>query len=50
MTMLMVEQNIRLALDVCDRFLVLRDGQVVEGGRASDLEGSYDDIVRTIYL
>lgn len=49
-TMLMVEQNLRLALAVCDRFIVLRDGQVVEGGRASDLEGSYDDLVRAIYL
>ncbi|MDX1432423.1 MAG: ABC transporter ATP-binding protein [Gammaproteobacteria bacterium] len=49
-TMLMVEQNLRLALAVCDRFIVLRDGKVVEGGRASDLEGSYDDLVRTIYL
>jgi branched-chain amino acid transport system ATP-binding protein len=49
-TMLVVEQNLRLALEVCDRFIILRDGQVIEGGRASDLEGSYDDIVRTIYL
>ena len=49
-TMLVVEQNLRLALEVCDRFIILRDGQVVEGGRASELEGSYDDIVRTIYL
>lgn len=49
-TMLVVEQNLRLALEVCDRFIILRDGLVVEGGRASDLEGSYDDIVRTIYL
>ena len=49
-TMLVVEQNLRLALEVCDRFIILRDGQVIEGGRASELEGSYDDIVRTIYL
>ena len=49
-TMLMVEQNLRLALRVCDRFIVLRDGLAIEGGRTSDLAGSYDDIVRTIYL
>lgn len=49
-TMLMVEQNLRLALKVCDRFIVLRDGLAVEGGRSSDLAGSYDEIVRTIYL
>ena len=49
-TMLIVEQNLRLALSICDRFIVLRDGKVVEGGRASDLQGSYDDLVRTIYL
>ena len=31
-TMLLVEQNLRLALDVSDRYLILRDGQVVEVG------------------
>jgi branched-chain amino acid transport system ATP-binding protein len=49
-TLLIVEQNLRLALAACDRFIILRDGRVVEGGRADALEGSYDDIVRTIYL
>lgn len=49
-TMLMVEQNLRLALKVCDRFIILRDGLMLEGGRTSDLAGSYHDIVRTIYL
>ena len=45
-TMVMVEQNLRLALSVADRILVLRDGAVVEqrsgergrgGDRAADL-------------
>jgi branched-chain amino acid transport system ATP-binding protein len=50
MTMLMVEQNLRFALKLCDRFIVLREGKVIEGGRTGDLAGSFDDIVRTIYL
>ena len=49
-TMLMVEQNLRLALEVCDRFIILRDGLMLSGGRKSDLAESYDEIVRTIYL
>ena len=49
-TILMVEQNLRLALKVCDRFIILRDGLMLEGGRTSDLSDSYDEIVRTIYL
>jgi branched-chain amino acid transport system ATP-binding protein len=49
-TILMVEQNLRLALRVCDRFVILRDGRMLEGGRASELSDSYDEIVRTIYL
>jgi branched-chain amino acid transport system ATP-binding protein len=49
-TMLIVEQNLGLALKVADRFIVLRDGLVVDGGSVSNLEGSYEDIVRAIYL
>ena len=49
-TMLLVEQNLRLALEISDRYLVLRDGKVVDGGDTANLEGSHDDIVRTIYL
>jgi branched-chain amino acid transport system ATP-binding protein len=47
-TMVMVEQNLRLALSVADRILVLRDGTVVEqrGGGGGDEE----EIVRQIYL
>ena len=50
-TMLIVEQNIRLALAVADRFLILRDGHVTERGDISaggDLRE--EDIVRSIYL
>ncbi|MFM9850920.1 MAG: ABC transporter ATP-binding protein [Hyphomicrobiaceae bacterium] len=48
-TMLMVEQNIKLALDTADRFLVLKDGTVAERGDVG--QGvSQEEIVRTIYL
>ena len=49
-TMLLVEQNMRLALDVSDRYLILRDGQVVDAGATAGIEGSHDDLVRAIYL
>lgn len=48
--MLMVEQNLKAALEVADRFIILRDGLVVEGGRAQEVKGTYDEIVRKIYL
>lgn len=49
-TMLLVEQNMRLALEISDRYLILRDGQVVDAGSTADVEGSHDDVVRAIYL
>ena len=49
-TMLMVEQNLALAFKVADRFIILRDGSVSDGGFVKVLEGNQDDIVRTIYL
>jgi len=49
-TVLMVEQNVRLALAVADRFVALRDGQLLAGGPVSDLRGAYEDLVRRIYL
>lgn len=49
-TMLLVEQNMRLALEVSDRYLILRDGQVVGAGATAGIEGSHDDLVRAIYL
>ena len=48
--MLMVEQNLALAFKVADRFIILRDGFVSDGGFVKSLEGNHDDIVRTIYL
>lgn len=50
MTMLLVEQNLGLALKAADRYLILRDGKVAEGGAVSALSGNYDEIVRSIYL
>ena len=49
-TMLLVEQNMRLALDISDRYLILRDGLVIDAGSTDRVEGSHDDIVRAIYL
>jgi branched-chain amino acid transport system ATP-binding protein len=49
-TMLMVEQNLGLAFKVADRFVILRDGVVAEGGAIAALKGSHEDIVRSIYL
>ena len=48
-TMLMVEQNLKLALDIADRFLVLRNGTVAERGDMAR-GGSQEAIVRSIYL
>jgi branched-chain amino acid transport system ATP-binding protein len=46
-TMVMVEQNLRLALAVADRILVLRDGLVVQQQTAGANE---EQIARQIYL
>jgi branched-chain amino acid transport system ATP-binding protein len=49
-TMVMVEQNIRLALSVADRILVLRDGQVIEHQDVHGGSADEEQIVRQIYL
>ncbi len=49
-TMVMVEQNIRLALSVADRILVLRDGLVAEHHDVRDSTTDEEQIVREIYL
>jgi branched-chain amino acid transport system ATP-binding protein len=49
-TLLMVEQNLKLAFRAADRFIVLRDGQVVDGGDVAAMAGDHDSIVRNIYL
>ena len=49
-TMLIIEQNIKLALAVADRFLILRDGRVAQSHDVG-ADGTVDaDIVRSIYL
>jgi len=48
LTMLIVEQNARLALDIADRGYLLQTGSVVASGKASDLMG--DEAVRAAYL
>ncbi|MFY1692008.1 ABC transporter ATP-binding protein [Plantactinospora sp. WMMB782] len=47
-TMLLVEQNLRAALDLADRAYVLRTGEVVMSGPADELAAS--DEVRRSYL
>ena len=42
-TMLMVEQNLALAFKVADRFIILRDGIVSDGGFVKAQEGNQDD-------
>ena len=52
-TMVIVEQNISLALAVADRFLILRDGRVLEQrdvGAAAGAGAPLEEIVRAIYL
>jgi branched-chain amino acid transport system ATP-binding protein len=49
-TMVMVEQNIRLALSVADRILVLRDGSVAEKHDLRANAVDEEQIVREIYL
>lgn len=49
-TMMLVEQNIRLALAVADRFLILRDGRVSQRHDLRAGNVSEADIVRSIYL
>ncbi|HUI17403.1 MAG TPA: ABC transporter ATP-binding protein [Alphaproteobacteria bacterium] len=48
--MLIVEQNIKLALSVADRFLILREGRVAERGDIAGQGALAEDIVRSIYL
>ncbi len=47
-SILLAEQNARMALDVCDRAYVLRSGSVVLSGRAGDLRSN--ESIRKTYL
>ena len=49
-SMILVEQNIRFALGVADRLLILRDGRVQERSDLRDSAITEDEIVRQIYL
>jgi branched-chain amino acid transport system ATP-binding protein len=49
-TMMLVEQNIRLAVAVADRFLILREGRVSEHHDLRSHALDEADIVRSIYL
>jgi branched-chain amino acid transport system ATP-binding protein len=48
LTVLLVEQNVALALEIADRATVLANGEVVLAGTAKELAGS--DLVRQAYL
>ena len=48
MTILLVEQNAKMALSIADRAYVLETGHVVMNGQAKDMLG--DDQVRRAYL
>lgn len=45
-TLLLVEQNLPLALDLADRFYVLDNGRVVDGGNADDVSADDDRLRR----
>jgi branched-chain amino acid transport system ATP-binding protein len=49
-TMLIVEQNIALALGVADRFYIMRDGELVREGVPADLGTNYAEVARSYYL
>jgi branched-chain amino acid transport system ATP-binding protein len=49
-TMMIVEQNIKLAMAVADRFLILRDGRVSQRQDIRTGGVAEADIVRSIYL
>jgi branched-chain amino acid transport system ATP-binding protein len=49
-TMLLVEQNLKLAASVTDRFYVLRGGAVVHQDKGTALAGGHTDFVRRHYL
>jgi branched-chain amino acid transport system ATP-binding protein len=49
-TMMLVEQNLKFARAVADRFLILRDGRVAQHHDIRDGGVSEEEIVRSIYL
>ena len=49
-TMLIVEQNVALALGVADRFYIMRGGEVVRTGVPTELGTNYAEVARSYYL
>ena len=49
-TMLLVEQNIALAMSVADRIYILRGGNVVWSGRIADMTTDLKELARKYYL
>ncbi len=49
-TMLLVEQNISLAMSVADRFYILRDGRIVHAGLSNELSTDYAALAHQYYL
>jgi branched-chain amino acid transport system ATP-binding protein len=49
-TMMIVEQNLALALGHADRYYILRDGALAAAGRPADLGDDYAAIARNYYL
>ena len=49
-TMLLVEQNISMALSVADRFYILRAGGLVHSGRAEELSADHKALAREYFL
>ncbi len=49
-TMLLVEQNMSLALSVADRFYILRDGAIVHQGQSQELGSDFTELAKRYYL
>ena len=50
LAMVLVEQNIRVAAAIADRFVILRDGQIVASGKAQELGAKYEEFVAAYYI
>lgn len=50
LSILLVEQNMRLAAQVVSRFYILRAGTLVAQGAASELERDHEELAREFYL